>query len=49
MTIYEVQKFGVTLEWDSFAKAEEAFKDASPGEVRMYRITGTKKVLIKKK
>lgn len=50
--IYEVQKYGRTIEWDfSFKKAEEAFKECVPGGVKMYRlsqITGTKAVIQQK-
>lgn len=49
-TIYEVQKFGVTIEWDGvFKKAQDAFKQASPGEVVMYKIVGSVKHVIDKK
>lgn len=37
--IYEVKKFGTTLEWDiDVRKAESAFNNAEPGEVVMYRM-----------
>jgi len=50
MTIYEVKKFGVTLEFGhSLQDAESAFKDASPGEVVMYRIVGSKKHTMRRK
>lgn len=49
-TIYEVQKFGVTLEWDGdLRKAQDAFKQASPGEVVFYRIVGSDKHVIDRK
>lgn len=49
-TIYEVQKFGTTVEWDgNFKKAQEAFKQTSPGEVVMYKIVGSNKYVIDKK
>ena len=42
--IYEVQKFGVTLEWtQSRREAEDAFKDAAFGGVVLYKIVGSKK------
>lgn len=50
MTIYEVQRFGVTLEWtDSFTEAEAAFKDAYAGECKLYKIAGSKKILLRMK
>ncbi len=50
MTVYEVKKFGVSLHWtDSFTEAEDAYKDASPGEVSLYRIVGSKKILLRRK
>lgn len=37
--MYDVQKFGVTIEWDTdVRKAESAFNQASPGGVIMYRM-----------
>ena len=48
--IYEVQKFGVTLEWtDSLRDAEDAYKDAAFGGVVMYRIVGSNKTTMKRK
>lgn len=42
--IYEVQKFGVTVEFTSrFSHAETAFKWVSPGNVVMYSIDITGK------
>lgn len=42
--IYEIQKFGVTLEWtQSLREAEDAFKDAAFGGVVFYKIVGSKK------
>lgn len=36
---YEVQKYGVTLEFDrDVRKADSAFAHASPGGVKMYRL-----------
>lgn len=50
MTIYEVQKFGVTLEWTtSLEEAEAAFKDTSNGEAKLYRIVNSKKHLLRMK
>lgn len=50
MKIYEVQKFGVTLEWsDSLRDAEDAFKEAANYGVSMYLIQAGKKVLLKSK
>jgi len=48
--IYEVQKFGVTLEWtDSLREAEDAFKDADKYGVKMYLIQNAKKILLRVK
>lgn len=48
--IYEVQKFGQTVQWtNKIEEAESAFKQTSPGGVRFYimdRSTG-KKWLVK--
>ena len=50
--IYEVQKFGVTLEYSNDIKhAESAFNQASPEGVVMYRLdqgTQTKTVIRRK-
>lgn len=47
--IYEVQKYGVTLEWENnYKKAESAFVEASPGGVVLLKLdrgTATKSVL----
>lgn len=46
--IYEVQKWGTTLEWtDKIKTAEEAFKDTSKGGVVLYEIVGSVKRPIK--
>lgn len=48
--IYEIQKFGVTLEWtQSLREAEDAFKDASNGGVVFYKIVGNKKTAYRAK
>lgn len=50
MNIYEVQKFGVSLEFGfSYSDAAKAFKDASPGEVVFYKISGGIKYPLMKK
>lgn len=50
MTIYEVKRYGVTLEWtDSFRDAEDAFKEAGTGGCKLYRIVGSKKILLRAK
>ena len=50
MTIYEVKRFGVTLEWtDSFRDAEDAFKEAGTGGCMLYKIVGSKKILLRTK
>lgn len=37
--IFEVQKYGTTLEWESkISVAESAFNQASPGGVVLYKI-----------
>lgn len=42
--IYEIKKFGVTVEWtQSLRDAEEAFKDTSSGGVIFYKIVNSKK------
>lgn len=47
--IYEVQKFGVTLEFDrDFRKADSAYHAASPGGVKLYKLdtsTGNKSLI----
>lgn len=49
-TIYEVQKFGVTIEWEGdLRRAQATFKSASSGEVVMYKIVGSVKYVIDKK
>lgn len=46
--IFEVQKYGTTLEWtDKLKVAEEAFKDTSKGGVVFYEIVGSVKRAIK--
>ena len=50
--IYEVQKFGVTIEWDKkIGVAESAFKSADPGGVVMYRLDAStsKKYFVKQR
>lgn len=48
--IYEVKKFGVTIQWTpDLREAEEAFKEAGPGEVFLYKIVGAKKTAIQAK
>lgn len=48
--IYEIQKFGITLEWtQDLHEAEAAFKDTAPGSVVMYQLVGSKKTAIKVK
>lgn len=48
--IYEVQKNGVSLEWTNILKdAEDAFKDASPGDVVFYQITEAGKKVYRRK
>lgn len=48
--IFEVKKFGVTLEWTKdIREAEGAFNKAAPGEVVMYKIDGANKYPIRKK
>jgi hypothetical protein len=48
-TIYEVQKNGVTIDWDiDFNKASGAFNEASPGRVQLFRLdraTSVKKII----
>ena len=48
-TIYEVQKNGVTIDWDvDFNKASGTFNEASPGRVQLFqldRATSVKKVI----
>ena len=50
--IYEVQKFGVTLEFDKdFRVADAAYKTATPGGVRLFKLdtsTGNKTVISSK-
>ena len=49
--IYDVQKFGVTIEFDpKIQLAESAFRQASPGEGKMYALyPNGQKVLLKTK
>lgn len=50
MTIYEIKKFGVTVEWtDNLKEAESSFKDVAPGECVMYKIQNAQKTPIKQK
>lgn len=50
MTIYEVQKFGVTLYMgSSLNEASDSFKRANPGEVTLYKISASKKNAIHRK
>lgn len=37
--IYEIQKYGVTVEWtNKLSEADSAYKDTGPGGVLMYKI-----------
>jgi len=48
--IYEIQKFGSTLEWTNVLReAEDAYKDAAFGGVKFYKIVGSEKKLVKQK
>lgn len=49
--IYDVQKFGVTIEFDTRIQlAESAFRQAAPGEVKMYALyPNGRKVILKTK
>lgn len=48
--IYEIQKYGTTLEWTNILKeAEDAFKDAVSGGVVFYKIVGNGKQVYRKK
>jgi hypothetical protein len=42
--LYEIQKFGVTVEWtQDLREAEESYKETQAGGVVFYRIEGSKK------
>jgi hypothetical protein len=48
--IYEIQKWGVTLEWTrNLEEAETAFKKANWGGVVFYQIKGSQKRAVKAK
>lgn len=48
--IYEIQKFGVTVEWtDVLKEAEDAYAKTSFGGVVMYRIAGSEKIVMRTK
>jgi hypothetical protein len=50
MSVYEVQKYGVTLYMgNSLNEAEDSFKKAGSAEVSMYKITNAKKNLLRRK
>jgi hypothetical protein len=50
--IFEVQKFGVTIEFDTqFGRVESAFNSASPGGVVMYKLdqASSRKAILKRR